>query len=304
MMKKNLEVAVVALAVLNIFTLFKLYGIENSIDMNFNNLRSSIYGVESRISGITSDIYSALEKQGSILDSYEVALGEKLNEDLTIPVKVTITPKEYSEELNVSIFANDKEISMLRKGTSFAAEFNTNIFGELQLKAVLDQGGVKKTESLERYYDMRDKFILQIDGSYFGHGSYNSGKYKMNGEVELRISSNENNTPEKAYIVYELNGEKIKEQQADIPFTENHDYITRFISSGVNQEFELKPNDKLMIYAYIEDSYGINYKYIVQLNEINSSNEQVNIMPEWTNGTVVEIKDKNGNVLYEFEYMR
>ena len=62
-MKKNLEIAVVALAMLNIFTLFKLYGIENSIDINFNNLRSSMYGVESRISGITSDIYSALEKQ-------------------------------------------------------------------------------------------------------------------------------------------------------------------------------------------------------------------------------------------------
>lgn len=303
-MKKNLEIAVAALVVLNIFTLFKLYGIENSIDMSFNNLRSSIYGVESRISGITSDIYSALEKQGSILDSYEVVLGDKLNEDLTVPVKVTITSKEYSEGLSASILTADKEISMLRKGTSFAAEFNINIFGELQLKAVLDQGGVKKTESLERYYDMRDKFILQIDGSYFGHGSYNSGKYKMNGEVELRISSNENNAPEKAYIVYELNGEKIKEQQTDIPFTENNDYITRFISSGVNEEFELKPNDKLMIYAYIEDSYGINYKYIVQLNEINSSNEKVNIMPEWTNGTVVEIKDNNGNVLYEFEYMR
>lgn len=303
-MKKNFEVAVVALAVLNIFTLFKLYGIENSIDMNFNNLRSSIYGVESRISGITSDIYSALEKQGSILDNYEVVLGDKLNEDLTIPVKVTVTPKEYSEELTVSIFADDREISMLRKGTSFAAEFNTNIFGDFLLKAVLDQGGVKQTESLEKYYDMRDKFILQIDGSYLGHESYNLGKYKMNGEVELRISSNENNAPEKAYIVYELNGEKIKEQQADIPVIENQDYITRFISTGVSEEFEMKPNDKLIIYAHIEDSYGINYKYIVRLNEINSSNEQVNSMPEWTNGTVIEIKDKKGNVLYVPEYIR
>ncbi|HBV68480.1 MAG TPA: hypothetical protein DEF04_10045 [Clostridiales bacterium] len=217
---------------------------------------------------------------------------------------MTVTPKEYSEELTASIFANDKEFSMLRKGTSYAAEFNTNIFGDFQLKAVLNQGGVKKTESLEKYYDMRDKFILQIDGSYLGHESYNAGKYKMNGEVELRVSSIENNAPEKAYIVYELNGEKIKEQQADIPVIENQDYITRFISTGVNEEFELKPNDKLIIYAYIEDSYGMNYKCIVNLNEINSSNERVNRLPEWTNGTVIEIKDKKGNILYEFEYMR
>lgn len=303
-MKKNLETAVVVLVLLNIFTLFKLYGIENSIDMNFNNLRSSVHSVESRISGITSDIYLALEKQGSILDSYEVVLGDKLNEDLTIPVKVTVTPKEYSEELTAGIFMNDKEIFMLRKGISFIAEFNADIFGDFQLKAVLEQEGVKKTESLKNYYDMRDKFILQIDGSYLGSESYSSGKYKMNGEVELRISSNESNAPEKAYIVYELNGEEIKEQHADTPVAENQDYITRFISVNVSEEFELKPNDKLMIYAYIEDSYGMKYKCIVKLNEINSSNERVNRSPEWTNGTVVEIMDKDGNILYVPEYVR
>ena len=49
--------------------------------------------------------------------------------------------------------------------------------------------------------------------------------------------------------------------------------------------------------------YGINYKYIILAYEIDGNGKPVSSRPEWTNGSITEISDKDGNVLFAPEYV-
>ncbi len=62
-------------------------------------------------------------------------------------------------------------------------------------------------------------------------------------------------------------------------------------------EVELSANDRIEIYINVLDKYGLNYKYIVLADEIDSDGKLVEMRPEWTNGSLVEIIDKSGKVL-------
>lgn len=61
----------------------------------------------------------------------------------------------------------------------------------------------------------------------------------------------------------------------------------------------LSANDKIEIYISVQDKYGLNYKYIVLADEIDSDGNLATMRPEWTNGSLVEIKDKNGKIILE-----
>lgn len=67
----------------------------------------------------------------------------------------------------------------------------------------------------------------------------------------------------------------------------------------VKGEVELFANDKIELYIYLVDKYGLNYKYIVLSDEIDSDGKLKNMRPEWTTGSLVEIKDKNGKILFD-----
>jgi hypothetical protein len=53
----------------------------------------------------------------------------------------------------------------------------------------------------------------------------------------------------------------------------------------------------------VQDKYGLIYKYVVLSDKIDSNGKLVNVKPEWTNGSVIEITDKNGNILYKPDYI-
>ena len=304
-MKRNVEIIIVALVLLNIFTILKLNSMQNSFDYKYNHLINAVEGTNSRVSGITSNVSAILEKQGSILDSYEITFGDKLNADLTVPVKVSITPKEYLEGLNASFVINEESILMQKSGASFIATVNLNIFESLQPKVVLEQNGVQKIESIDEYYgDIQQKYLMQINGGYSGTESYRNGKYSLDGNIDLHIYSQQNSIPEKISIVYDVNGKIVKEQQVDVSEINNIDVVTNFIDIDINEMIDLKANESLSVYAIIKDNYKLTYKYISKFIEIDSKGNTVNMVPEYTTGTVVEITDKDGNVLYVPEYLK
>lgn len=303
-MKRKLEIAVTALVLLNIFTLFKLNSIQSSIDNNYVHLRSAVESTNSIINDMTSNINSILDKQDSILASYEITFGDKLNSDLTIPIKISITPKEYTEGLNASLIINEESVSMQKNASSFITTVNFNIFEAFQPKIVLEQNGVQKIESFDEHYDeMYQKYILQIHGGYSGSESYRNGKYSLDGQMDLGVFSGQTNEPEKISVIYDVNGKTVKEQQVEVPEMNNLEYVTN-INVELKELIDLAANDKLSVYAIINDDFGITYKYLFKFIELDGEGNKVNRVPEYTTGTVVEISDKNGNTLYIPEYLQ
>ncbi len=303
-MKKNSEVLIAALILLNIFTLFKLNSIQNSLDNNYREIRYTVEDTRNKVSSFTSDINSLIEKQASIIDSYEVTFGDKLNSDLTVTVKLSVVPKEYTDETNLSLLFNDKNITMEKNGAAFSGAVDVNIFEEFKPMIVIEQDGVKKTESIDEYYDQH-KYILDIDGRYNGKESYRSGKYIFfDGNIDIQVVSPQGNLPEDVKIIYDVNGKTVKEQDAEA-FENNYDNISNIFNIDIkNEQFDLNANDKLTMYAVVKDNFGLNYKYVFKYIEIDSEGNPLRLIAEWTTGTIVEISDNEGNILYIPDYLK
>ena len=56
-----------------------------------------------------------------------------------------------------------------------------------------------------------------------------------------------------------------------------------------------------MVYANIQDKYGINYKYIVLRDEVDANGEPVFRRPEWSSGSILEIT-RNGKAFNVPDY--
>ncbi len=295
MKTKNLEIIIILLVLLNVFTLFKLNSIETSIERQMHQNEIDLNNIENNINNIYSNIDAKLKKQASILDSYDVKIGDELNSnDYTVPVTLTITPKEYTDGLAATLQLNNKNISMQNKGTSFVGTVDAYIFDDFQLKIVLEQNGIEKTESIEEYTKLQYKYLLDIFGGFSGKESYSSGMYKYDGDINLNLGNAQNNNLKKVSIIKYLNGTVVNEQEVE---------LSEHVTIPVNDKIELNANDKFMLCVNVQDKYDLNYKYVVNIMEIDSEGKRVNRRPEWSNGSIIEISDKDGNILYNPEYI-
>ena len=292
-MKKNyLYIIIAALVLFNIYTINKLSKIERATDEIYieqNNLRNEI-------NNIYLNVDEKLKEQVSMFDSCDVEFGEELNaEDLTVPVSISVTPKENSENLTAYLMINDERHSMLKNGTIFTASINAYVFGPLKIMVVLSNNGTEKVETIDEYNDLQYKYMLNLHSDFLGSAKYSTGKYKYDGDIVINFINPSHNSPEKINISRYVNGELTDEQEVDI---HGNDSVTH----SVKEESELSANDRIEIYVNVQDKYGLNYKYIVLADEIDSEGKLVTMRPEWTYGSLTEIKDKNGKILFENVY--
>lgn len=289
-MKKNTLYWIIAILIMfNVVTLYRMNDLEDSINSRFQQ-----YGnIESNLRGDISQIYSRvdamLKKQASILDSYDLVLGELNPDSLTVPVTFTITPKEYSDKLTASLQINDKSFDMQRNGTTFSVAANASIFGDFKLKINLSESGITKTETIEEYYGLQSKYLLEIFGGFGGESSASSTNYQYHGEINIDIKTSQANEPVKVNIITEVNGKILSEKSVS---------PSRAIHVPVDEKINFKTGDKLIVYAKIQDKYGLNYKYVLLDQEAADDKKENHFDLQGT----LEISDMNGNILLDKSY--
>ena len=296
-MKKDYRnVIIAALIIFNIFIMIKLNGIESTMDNNIQYLDREQKKLRLEIDNIYSNVDEKLKKQASILDSYEITFGDELTENLTVPVSISITPKENTENLTAELLINDERNSMTKIGTTFTALIDAYIFDPFQIKVILNNNGTEKIETIDDYYNMQYKYLLELHADFLGKANYSSGKYQYDGDIVINAFGQTDGNLEKVSISIYKNGEIFDEQEVDM-----HENDSTMHS--VKGEVELSANDRIEIYVNVQDKHGINYKYIVKADKIDSEGKLVRKVPEWTNGSLMEIKDKNGKVVFENVYI-
>lgn len=292
-MKKNtLYYIIGALVLLNLFTLFKLNSLENYVDNYLQQNNFAANNLRNEINNIYSNVDAKLKKQASIFDSHSLTFGDLNSSNFTIPVTLLITPKEHSKGLTASLLINDKSFPMKNEGTSFVVTAEAYIFHDFKLKVVLEENGVKKTETIEEYYDLKNKYLLVINGGFGGESSYShsSGQYHYNGKIDLNFNASPFNRPVKVTIVNDVNGSLIDEQKVE---------PSSHISVNEKKTIKLTAGDRLTKYAVIQDIYGLNYKYIIDVFDTDVSGNPPNNNHEWEIRRLTEISDINGRILYD-----
>ena len=294
-MKKNILYFIIAALILaNFFTLSKLNRLENSI-INQNNQSQAIErNLRNKIDNIYSRVEAMLEKEASILDNYDVKFGEFNTKDLTVPMTLNITPKEYSDELIAKLQLNNEVVIMKNSGTIFTVTKDVNIFNPIDVKVILEVNDIKKLETLNINSNLQHKYLLGVSGGFSGESSYGSKKYKYKGSIELDIRETENNKALEVMIVKELNGKIIDEEKVA---------AIRHKVIPVSGELDINANDTLIIYAKVKDSYGLTYKRILKSHQVGENGKPIDgidIRNELRG--FMEIRDSEDNLLYEGHY--
>jgi len=138
---------IVLLVIINFFTLFKLYSLEKTFNRELYYYKNDVNNLRNDINNIYNNVDEKLKKQASIIDSFNITLGNNLNSDnLTVPFEFAITPKENSDDLIVSILINEEKIIMKKSNSTYTATYDANIFDDLELKVVLEKNGEEKIE--------------------------------------------------------------------------------------------------------------------------------------------------------------
>ncbi|MFZ7122061.1 MAG: hypothetical protein ACOWWH_14065 [Eubacteriaceae bacterium] len=284
MNKKTMNIIVVILVVTNLLTLFKVMELNRII---VDDIQNSLYfgsELQKEISNIYSNVEKILNKQGSILESYDISFGELDKSEWKVPVTFCVNPKEFNSDSKVSIILDNENIPMEMVNSTFIASSKVYIFDDFNPKISVEMDGVQKRESLEYDDCLVYKYIPMMGVDIYGESSYDKNVYQQDGEIILYASKNKIQA-EKITVFQEIDGEIIDTKEIEI--SDN-------MTMPLKQNTPLEKGQKLFIYAIIEDNYKLQYKYLITMVEVDDKGDVVNDCP--FEFILLEICDEKGNV--------
>lgn len=291
-MKKNLTATLLGvMLLLNLILWSRTIALEQNIENLQRNMSNQFGHVLSEVRGIGYNVSSALEVQASIFDSAVWSLGEIDPESLTLPLTVSVVPKEADEATTATLTANGAAVPMTRDGVHFTGVIPVGLFELLDAYITFESEGVQRSQSIDGVRPFEERLITVIaqntGGSSFEHYS---SKFALDGRVDIDLKIPKNTAVTSLKIVTTDNGAPIQELVLD-PALQHQ-------TADYKLELTLEPNRTYETAVLATDSYGLTYRAIVdrQVTGTNVTTPDFGRMDWWGNMTIL---DKGGKVLYD-----
>ena len=161
---------------------------------------------------LQTNIESALEEEASLIENYTVeVLGINLEKG-TYDVKVSVVPKEYSNNTRTSVFfgVNEFPLTLNRytfEGTmelSFADVYDGNI------TFLFSNGDKKNTEIAKNYVGIQTKLQELLYGSIETIPTYRNGKLVFNHAIEYSLNEYDGKPYESLELVFVADEKEVK----------------------------------------------------------------------------------------------
>jgi len=170
-------IVIISLIISNIYLFQKVNYLELKVQENRREINNESNRIRSEINNIYDNVDKQLKKQASIFDNIAVELGDLDSQSLKVPLHIEVTPKIMSDTINAELIWNDKILPMIRKNASFELDTQISVFENFQpekIKIVITDGEKKTAETLDNsyYYNMRERYLLHIDGGFNGQTKY------------------------------------------------------------------------------------------------------------------------------------
>lgn len=294
MKKSILTILIAALAVLQVISLARIGDLQEDLRGTKNQLASMSSNQSSQINNIYANIDTLLKRQSSIIDSYEFSFGKADVDKLAVPLTLSVTPKETKADTQATLYVSGENAVMSRNGTTFTATFWVNIFDPIEVKVILADSGIEKTEKLEIMNNLQTemlptvyaRFERQSGTIYSKKPNELLGEYQSKGNLSIEAKPVVNNTIENARLVIDINGKVVAEE----PVNTGNDWI------AIDYKFTLSAGDELTMTVIATDSLGLNHRTVIEKMILNENAEPVH-GEEWRWIGEVTITDKNGKVL-------
>lgn len=292
-MKKHITSVFMGLTILlNLILLANTMVVEKNISDLRTYMSHQFSQVQSNIGSIGSNVSNTLEQQSSLFDSTTWSFGEIDAESLTIPLIVSVIPKEVDTSTSATLTANGKSIAMTRDGVRFSGTIPVGLFNSLEAYITFESNGVQHSQSVVTLGMPFEEHLMMLSANYSGsHGfeSY-SGKFTFDGTVNIDLNIPENNAVTSLKIITTDNGALLQEVALDSSLhNQTADY---------KLEINLEANHTYESAVVATDSYGLTYRAIVnrQVTGTDATTSDFGQMDWWD---TMLILDKSGKVIYD-----
>lgn len=300
MNSKTKDILLIICTVLLVFSIFLIYQLDSRLQnlndqivIQYNNLSS----LSSEINGISANVDAALEKQASILDSYDYTVGTIDEKDLTIPVTFRIVPKEHSATTTAVLWAGDKSYDMYLNGNTFTVTASIPLLNDgYVFTAAFTDGDVTRMETLDIYSDFLREVIpggfINFAGSVSSDMKDNTCTLNFNSSVWMDLYSYSSENPiTSAKLCVSAENKRIYEKELSVEDIIN---ATEF---DMKETLEIPANEECLLYIELTDSYGLHYRFIaysIEVDEEGNPKESAEAAAQSMN-----IYDSTGKLLFE-----
>ena len=294
---KLLYVVIAILVVFQIYSLFKINGLNTSLQQTDSRIASVEDRLERNINVIYSNVDRKLEEYTSLVTSSGYEIGKFNPQTLKVPITFKLQPKVLTETMGVFLKFDQEKVPMEKQGTEFVLTKDFGVQDEILPTIIIEDKGTLQfgeSDSL-KVYNIKDEIFSSLSPRFEGETSYNSRgpyEYHMKGNIAMYpyLANGDNSFKDIRYIVT-LDDEVIKTYQAD------------FIGVGdieINDNFKMKRGQKITGKVLARDKYNLTHEYVIMTyiggeweeNFYHYENEKI-ISPR---GTV--IYEYNENDLY------
>jgi hypothetical protein len=299
--KDALIVAMAAMLGISIYSIKSLESnMENRIFNIQHELSSKISNIESSVSGISDNIKHSLEEEASILAFNSLDLVNTNAQNGTATVKISLLPKEYTENTTVSVNLEGKIYEMQFENGMYSAEYSMPLFDTIDTAAVtVTDVNVNKNEVLNLYFSPGEDYKMDIYGSYSGSSAPVSGDdgtvtYNLNGSInaDINLYSDKNSIENKFTFYVVSQGKVIDQKEAELDI---YDKYAAYGSIDISQGYEIDASSDLKMYIALKDKLGL--YHVSQITDFGVDGNSVVYDTYF-----YRIYGKNGNILYEQIY--
>lgn len=189
-MKRNkLHILIVILMISQVISIVKINDLQRQIENTNVEMYRSNNSLINKIDAIYANVDERLRREASPFESVTTEIGKVNPKELTVPVSITLTPKEVSQHTAVSLDFDGELIPMERKDTTFSATVSCDVFGSFLPKIVIEENGVKKTTRNDRIgvRSIKHSIFPALYARLSGEARYSNNTYKRKGELNVNI---------------------------------------------------------------------------------------------------------------------
>ncbi|MBQ8040366.1 MAG: hypothetical protein IJ274_10940 [Lachnospiraceae bacterium] len=149
--------------------------------------------LQSQVSNLQSNIETALEEEGSLVEQQSIEVVDTDFSTGTYEVKISVVPKEYSDVTKVSVFfgANEIPLTLNRYAYEGTAELSLGNNYDGNVTFLFVNGDKKSTEILKNYESLQTKLKDLLYGSIPEIPEYKDGKILFSDEISYTLNAYE-----------------------------------------------------------------------------------------------------------------
>lgn len=296
MKKQTAYILIIALILLQLYSITKINTLQNKIE----NTNMTLHSIDNRLNNQITNIYNTinkkLEEEASKIHESSVSVGKLNTSTLKVPITFIVEPKTVTETLNVSLDFNGEILPLKQSGIKFSGTKDLEISENVYPKIILEDKGVKNVEEHRglNVFRIKETIFPNIFIHFSGTTKYSSGEYHAKGSLmgEYRHTNNNNNDFKEMKYVVKIDGEVIDEKSISL---EKENEYSEPLSIDIDDKYPLEKGEILTTNIIAVDTLGFTHEYLVTHYEGDSNAQRE---PHFEK---MNIKGPNGEIVYIFD---